>query len=64
MPILNGSISQWGPAIHIKVMQTRHHVERLKESGRKFSAPLVVLGLIDTGTDLSIWTLRSSRCST
>jgi hypothetical protein len=53
MPILNGSINQWGPAIHIKVMQTMHHVERLKESGRNYSAPIVILGLIDTGASMS-----------
>jgi hypothetical protein len=53
MPILTGSIGPWGPAIHIKVMQTRHHVESLKKAGRPYSPPLVILGLIDTGAGMS-----------
>jgi hypothetical protein len=53
MPTLIGSISPWGPTINIKVMQTNQRVEALKKSGQKFSSPMVILGLIDTGASLS-----------
>jgi len=54
MPILTGLISPWGPAIDIKVMQTNQRVQALKKAGQKFSSPMVVLGLIDTGASLSV----------
>ncbi len=44
MPILTGSISPWGPAIHVKVMQTGYHVELLKKSDRQYSPPKDVPG--------------------
>jgi hypothetical protein len=53
MPSPKGSISRWGPTIDIKIMQTNQRVEALKRSGRKFSSPMVVLGLIDTGASIS-----------
>jgi hypothetical protein len=35
-------------------MQTNQRVEALKKSGRKFSSPMVVLALIDTGASISV----------
>jgi hypothetical protein len=54
MPNLIGSISRWGPTINVKVMQTNQRVEALKKAAQKFSSPMVVLGLIDTGASLSV----------
>jgi hypothetical protein len=54
MPILTGKIGQWGPTIDIKVMQTNQRVEALKKSGKKFSSPTTILGLIDTGASLCV----------
>ena len=54
MPILTELISPWGPTINIKVMQTNQRVEALKRAGQKFSSPMVVLGLIDTGASMSV----------
>ena len=54
MPILTGSIGPWGPTIYVKVMQSNQRVEALKKAGLKFSSPVVVLGLIDSGASNSV----------
>lgn len=43
----------WGPSMYVKVMQSEHRVTALKKAGRKFSAPVDILGLIDTGASIS-----------
>jgi hypothetical protein len=42
-----------GPVIDVKVMQTNQRVEALKKAGQKYSSPVVIAGLIDTGASLS-----------
>jgi hypothetical protein len=48
-----GKISPWRPTIGIKAMQTNQRVEALKRAKKRFSSPMVVLGLIDTGASMS-----------
>ncbi|ODT97707.1 MAG: hypothetical protein ABS79_07090 [Planctomycetes bacterium SCN 63-9] len=50
---MTGIIGGFGPLIEIKVMQSLPRVNALKRAGQKYSSPLIIKGLIDTGAFIS-----------
>jgi hypothetical protein len=53
MPILRGTLSDYGPMVDVKVMQSHQRSAAFKKRGLPFPQPVTVMGLIDTGASCS-----------